>query len=66
MTAIEVKEAAQLLAKVAQDQVKEAMKTLVNVRVIHPCSEQDVMAITRTLQRAYDQLAVGFDLEVKG
>ena len=64
MTTIDSKEAAELVAKIARDQVLEVMKTLVTVRVIDTDRTPDTAAITCSLQRAYDQLTVAFDLEV--
>ncbi|RIT32709.1 hypothetical protein D2E76_23140 [Mycobacteroides abscessus] len=62
MTGIETKEAAELVASIVRDVVLQAMKTLVTVRAIEPSRTQDIVAITRSLQRAYDQLTVSFDL----
>ncbi|SKS09841.1 Uncharacterised protein [Mycobacteroides abscessus subsp. massiliense] len=62
MTAIETKEAAELVAHIARDEVLQAMKTLVTVRTIDLARAQELTAITCSLQRAYDQLTVGFDL----
>lgn len=62
MTAIETKEAAELVAHIVRDEVLQAMKTLVTVRAIAPERTQDIVAITCSLQRVYDQLTVSFDL----
>lgn len=66
MTAIETKEAAELVASIARDEVLQAMKTLVTVRAIEPERAQGIAAITCSLQRAYDQLTVVFDLHRNG
>ncbi|SKD36341.1 Uncharacterised protein [Mycobacteroides abscessus subsp. massiliense] len=63
MTAIEIKDAAELIAHIARDEVLQAMKTLVTVRAIDPARMQELTAIICSLQRAYDQLTVSFDLE---
>ncbi|OHU23427.1 hypothetical protein BKG77_07120 [Mycobacteroides chelonae] len=63
MTGMERKEAAQLLAKDAQDHIKKAIASMDHVRIVHSCSEQYAMAASRTLQRAFDQIGVAFDLE---
>ncbi|MFA4080517.1 hypothetical protein ONA92_02225 [Mycobacteroides salmoniphilum] len=62
MTAIETNEAAELVARIIRDEVLQAMKTLVTVRTIAPERTPELVAITCSLQRAYDQLTVSFDL----